>query len=150
MNSLTAREAGYVFTKRIDYNRPMPESQGRVSRLVLLVEDDPRQLEQTRRILSAEGYEVSCARDAAAALLFLNGTRVFDLLVADIVLPDLSGLDLARRLRQMRPTAAVLLTSGYGRAWAQDAMPEGAAFLAKPFSGEELVTEVRALLSRTS
>lgn len=124
----------------------MNPPQEAVPRRVLLVDDDLPSLESAGRALRAAGYEVACAKDAGSALRELAQPRWIDAVVADVVLPDLSGLDLARRARQLRPSAALLLTSGYGFAGLGE-LPEGAAFLPKPFSAEQLLASLRGLLA---
>lgn len=123
----------------------MNAPQERRGQRVLLVEDEEGLLERAGRVLRAEGYEVASARDAGAALRQLTEPRRLDAMIADIVLPDLSGMDLARRARQLRPSAALVITSGY-EAIGLAALPEGADFLPKPYTDEELLASLRRVL----
>jgi CheY-like chemotaxis protein len=116
---------------------------------VLVVEDEPAVLTLSRRALEAHGYVVLAATDAAAAMRILErhgGT--IHLLVTDVVMPGLSGRELADRLTSRRPGIRVLYMSGYpGDAVVQHgALPLGSAFLQKPFSADGLARKVRDVL----
>ena len=71
-----------------------------------------------------------------------------DLLVTDVVMPQMNGRELARRLANVHPHIKVLYISGYtdNAAWYQDGLDSGAAFLQKPFSPEALAHKVREVL----
>jgi len=116
---------------------------------VLVVEDEPAVLTLSRRALEAHGYVVLAATDAAAAMRIVErhgGT--IHLLVTDVVMPGLSGRELADRLTSRRPGIRVLYMSGYpGDAVVQHgALPLGSAFLQKPFSADGLARKVRDVL----
>ncbi len=116
---------------------------------VLVVEDEPAVLTLSRRALEAHGYVVLAASDAAAAMRIVErhgGT--IHLLVTDVVMPGLSGRELADRLTSRRPGIRVLYMSGYpGDAVVQHgALPLGSAFLQKPFSADGLARKVRDVL----
>jgi DNA-binding NtrC family response regulator len=110
---------------------------------VLVVDDDPIILESCRRVLEAEGFTVSLATSAAEGLEALEG-RAFDLLLADIKMPEVDGLQLLALARKRHPRVPVLLMSGYPTSETVAATMEGGAdgFLAKPFTPEELVSAV--------
>lgn len=116
---------------------------------VLLVEDDPSVLQYNADVLRHLGYSVLAVSDGRSALEAVEGGARPDLLLSDVVLPDLRGTELARRIRGTVPACAVLLVSGYteesielsGRA------DENAAFLHKPYSPSELARVVRSLLA---
>ena len=117
---------------------------------ILLVEDESAVRQVTARVLREQGYRVIEAHDGEDAWLLLTGTRgdEIDLVVADIVMPNLNGLGLAERLREMRPSARVLFVSGYSDEPALTRMhamgPQ--SLLAKPFTARELLARVRAIL----
>ena len=116
---------------------------------VLVVEDEAAVLSLTRRALEAQGYVVLAASDAAAALRVVErhgGT--IHVLVTDVVMPGLSGRELADKLAAQRPGIRVLYMSGYpGDAVVQHGgLPPGSAFLQKPFSGDTLARKVRDVL----
>ena len=126
---------------------------GRPGATILLVEDEAAVRDMTAQMLTRAGYRVvSAATPGEACALFEQHGADIDLLVTDIVMPDMHGPALAQRLVEQRPDLRVLFVSGYS-----DAMPIGttatghAAFLAKPFPASRLVTAVAELLSaRTS
>lgn len=119
------------------------------SETILLVEDEDGVRALFKEVLETKGYCVLDAADGAAALeLAGRHNGGLDLLVTDIVMPNLDGRQLARRLRDRHPGLPVLFTSGYtGDAVGQD---DGAAasthFLQKPFEIEALARKIRELL----
>jgi len=119
------------------------------SETVLVVEDEPAVLTLSRRALEAQGYVVLAASDPVAALRVVErhgGT--IHLLLTDVVMPGLSGRELADRLTAQRPGIRVLYMSGYpGDAVVQrGTLPAGSAFLQKPFSPDGLARKVRDVL----
>ena len=81
---------------------------------MLVVEDDDRVRRLTAARLETLGYRVLEAANGAAALKLLNDMGDIDLVFTDLVMPGgMSGLDLARRVREARPDARIILTSGY-------------------------------------
>jgi signal transduction histidine kinase len=116
----------------------------------VLVVDDQFQVRQVvARTLERHGYRVLVASSATEAARLCEGARP-RLLLSDLVMPGDSGPSLARRLRQGNPQLAVLFMSGY----AEEAVGGearsigGAAFIAKPFSPDDLLARVRELLNR--
>lgn len=128
----------------------IPEATAAGSGTVLLVEDDATVRRLTRRILEQSGYTVLEAANGAEALtLAQQGRRSFDLLLTDLMMPKLSGADLAAALRLARPTLPVVFMSGYADDVVQrqlgkdDAIP---TVLAKPFTIEGLRAAVEGAL----
>jgi hypothetical protein len=120
------------------------------SRTVLVVDDEPEVLELASEILRRVGYVVLEAADGASALEVAGRHEgEIHLLVTDMVMPGLSGRDLAERLRSLRASLRVLYISGYVQdASARAALAsERSAFVAKPFSPEVLTDRVRELLA---
>ncbi|KAB2964978.1 MAG: PAS domain S-box protein [Thermoanaerobaculia bacterium] len=118
---------------------------------VLVVEDEDLIRHLAEQILLDRGYRVISAASAAEALdLVTRFEDEIDLLVTDIVMPGLSGLDLAQRLRRRIPDLRILFMSGYSDSPLLRAglAREGAAFLQKPFSADALERRVRELLDR--
>ncbi len=115
---------------------------------VLVVDDEPRIREVVQYALEREGYRVTTAVDAKGADLALRSDSV-DLVVLDIMLPDKSGLELCRSLRERRRTP-VLFLSARGEELDRIIGLEvgGDDYLPKPFSPRELVARVRAVLRR--
>ncbi|HUP33601.1 MAG TPA: ATP-binding protein [Gaiellaceae bacterium] len=118
------------------------------SETVLLVEDESAVRDLARRMLELAGYTVLSAASGEEAEQIFGTAGTVDVLVTDLVMPGMSGRELANRLRRGRPELSVVLMSGYSQdAAALDRLlGEGAAFVEKPFSSSELVSEVRGVL----
>jgi two-component system cell cycle sensor histidine kinase/response regulator CckA len=95
-------------------------------------------------VLEEFGYEVLVARDAESALAVCATGAGIDLVVSDIMLDRVNGIELARQLRVHRPTLKVLWMSGYNADLVANDV--STAFLKKPFTAELLVERVRSLL----
>jgi CheY-like chemotaxis protein len=129
--------------------RDRPIETGRET--VLLVEDEPALLRLGRRMLGALGYTVLCAATPTEALTVAEGhVGEIDLLITDVIMPKMNGLDLARRLRVLMPDAAVMFMSGYPAdiIARQGIIDEGVAFLEKPFTQHQLAQRVREALDQ--
>lgn len=116
---------------------------------ILVVDDDPKIASALMRLLSYEGYAVSTASDGAQALaemLRLNP----DLVVLDIMMPEIDGLEVCRRMRAAGDETPVLMLT------AKSSVPDRVAgldtgaddYLVKPFAQEELLARIRNLLRR--
>jgi PAS domain S-box-containing protein len=115
---------------------------------VLVVEDQAEVRRYVVAVLQAYGYRVIAAEDAAAALVLSERERIH-LLLTDVVMPNMSGRELADRLETLRPAVKVLFMSGYTGNVVEHlgVLQEGAQFIQKPFSPEELAAKVRAVLA---
>ncbi|MDQ3144491.1 MAG: response regulator [Pseudomonadota bacterium] len=113
---------------------------------ILLVEDDPRVRTATVGALEDLGYEpVSCSGGAEAMRLFAG--EDFDLVISDVVMPEMNGPELIRELRARRPDIAVLFVTGYvGEGESDDLV--GYELLRKPFTVAALAGSVAGALSR--
>ena len=116
---------------------------------ILLVDDEEPVRRVAARMLARNGYDVVTPETPAAALALVSDEAHgnFSLLVTDIVMPDISGSDLAERARAIQPGLKVLFMSGYSGG-AQEARDE--SFLPKPFDEETLLDKVRETLSEGS
>ena len=120
---------------------------------ILLVEDEDFVRNVTCEILRFAGYEVLAARTAAdAARVFREQPASIALLLADVVLPDRNGSELAGELRAMQSELKVMLISGYPRARISSLLgPEsGFSYLEKPFSAETLVRKISEVLQESA
>jgi PAS domain S-box-containing protein len=118
---------------------------------ILLVEDEPEVARLAEDILSDHGYAVlSATRPTEALLIAERHSGAIDLLLTDVVLPGMSGPDLAARLAGIRPHLPVLYMSGYpdGTRAAHGQFSRGLKLLLKPFTAQELTTRVRTILDR--
>ena len=119
---------------------------------ILVVDDEPEITRALRSILSAHGFEPILAASAGEGLEMLKRRRP-DLLVLDLVLPDRSGLEVARIIRQgLRLDLPIVVLSAHGEEASKvEALDLGADdFLTKPFGVKELLARMRAALRRAS
>jgi DNA-binding NtrC family response regulator len=112
---------------------------------VLVVDDEPAIRQFAARVLEEEGFGVLLARDGAEALdLIRGGVADLGVVVSDIVMPRLNGVQLLESISTLRPELPVLLMSGYGTTQlAERGIASPCGVLTKPFSSETLVAEVR-------
>jgi two-component system cell cycle sensor histidine kinase/response regulator CckA len=116
---------------------------------LLLVEDEAAVRGSARRLLERHGYTVIEARHGADALRIIEaGDQAVDLVITDVVMPEMGGRELVERLRTRHPGVKVLFMSGYSeRTVASDGvMPPGTGFVEKPFTIEQLTRRTRELL----
>jgi CheY-like chemotaxis protein len=119
------------------------------SEWVLVVEDDTVFLDLLTEILRRKGYRVLAARDGEQAItLSRQHDSAMDLLLSDMVMPGITGADLAEKLRTRHPRLRVLLMSGYTEDALEDrnATAPGFAFIQKPFATADLLRRIRRLL----
>ena len=111
---------------------------------ILLVDDEGAVRRFAIRVLEREGYIVLEARDGAEALELVEQGHVFDVVVSDIVMPRLNGVELMQALSASKPELPVILMSGYATgALAELGITAPCGILAKPFPAERLLEEVR-------
>ena len=124
-----------------------PSQEGRET--ILLVEDDDGVRSLARRILETGGYHVlEASRPGTALEIIGKHSAAIDLLVTDVVMPDLSGPELVKRIEALQAFPKVLYISGYvNDSIAHDKMPtDGASLLEKPFTSASLLQIVRVVL----
>jgi two-component system, cell cycle sensor histidine kinase and response regulator CckA len=115
---------------------------------ILLVEDEAAVRGLAHRILSRLGYTVLEAEDGVAALRTMRQhDGGIDLVLTDVVMPGIGGIELARRVAAERPETRVLFMSGYSTDAIERAAPHGAALIEKPFTPDMLAGRVRQALS---
>jgi two-component system cell cycle response regulator CpdR len=109
---------------------------------ILLAEDDDSMREYLARALERTGYGVTAVESGIVALAHLQKER-FDLLLTDIVMPELDGIELAQRAATMHPNMRVMFITGFAAVTLQNgSMPPEAKVLSKPFHLRDLVLEV--------
>lgn len=115
---------------------------------ILLAEDDDNIRVFLARALRRAGHDVKDMPDGDTALAYVNEHPV-DLLVADVVMPGVDGIELARRAGHRWPKIRVIFITGFAAVALRNAraMPRGATVLAKPFHLRELVTEIDRFLA---
>jgi len=119
---------------------------------VLLVEDEDAVRIAARKALSRGGFKVVEARNGEEALQRWRERSGVDLVVSDLVMPEMGGRELATRLRAEAPHLKILFTSGYtdDAGIRQGALENGMGFLGKPFTPEELLRKAREMLDQPS
>ena len=115
---------------------------------ILLVEDEDAVRTFSTRALMNKGYEVLAAEHGVAALKLMDGQedKEIDLLITDVMMPDMDGPTLAQRMRQDSPKLRIVFISGYTEDKLKDHMGEGISFLPKPFSLKQLAAKVKEAL----
>jgi two-component system, cell cycle sensor histidine kinase and response regulator CckA len=119
---------------------------------VLLVEDEDAVRMAARKALSRGGFNVVEARNGEEALQRWRERSAVDLVVSDLIMPEMGGRELATRLREDAPRLKVLFMSGYtdDAGIRQGALAKGMGFLSKPFTPESLVRKAREMLDQAS
>jgi DNA-binding response OmpR family regulator len=134
-------------------NLPQPPRSNPTGRSILLLEDNPDIAQIMKWTLEQAGYRVFLAQDGDEVFrLCLQANGNLDLLIADVVVPGISGLDVVRLVQSQWPDMKVLLCSGEFGALRSglDLLREGTPFLKKPFEPETLVARVRHALGGES
>jgi CheY-like chemotaxis protein len=146
-----------IFLPRIDHSVLTQPSRGVTSQAgseretVLLVEDEERVRIATRRILEKRGYRVLEASSGPHALsLVAQHPAQIHLMVTDVVMPEMTGPELAAKLASERPAMKVVFVSGYANnaGVRQAAASSGSAYVQKPFAPDALLRTVREMLDR--
>jgi PAS domain S-box-containing protein len=141
---LPPSEAGVEARRRRDEALPVGGSE-----TVLLVEDDDAVRDVTAEVLSAAGYRVLAAAEGAEALDLAAGhDGEIAVVVTDVLMPGIGGIEVVQRLRERDPQLAAVLVSGYADAAtvAPERLGGSSAFVQKPFSSAELARAIRAVL----
>jgi CheY-like chemotaxis protein len=129
------------------------EKAPRITETILLVEDEAAVRGLAKKILAQNGYRVLEASDGAIALRIAAGhVGEIDLVLTDVAMPNLGGRGMVEELKELSPDMRVLFMSGYPK---EDVFPDPETaklipYLQKPFTGETLLSEVRAALGYAS
>jgi two-component system catabolic regulation response regulator CreB len=120
-----------------------------MKRKILIVEDEPAIADTIQYALETDGFETHCLASGTPVLALLEREAI-DLIVLDIGLPDISGLELCKEIRQTRQLPVIFLTARSDEVDRVVGLEIGADdYVVKPFSPRELVARVRAILRRT-
>jgi PAS domain S-box-containing protein len=118
---------------------------------IVVVEDDDALRLATKRFLERSGYVVTVAASGAEALRLIESAPTpVDLVITDVIMPEMNGRELAERLRERYPTLRMLLTSGFTQSalLRDQILTDGTAFLEKPYELSTLARRLRELLDR--
>lgn len=117
---------------------------------ILVAEDDQSLCQFLTGALERAGYKVTSAHDGLQAWQLLENSGPFDLLLSDIVMPGMDGIELSRKAIQKHPNLKIMFITGF-TASATQAGPPGmpnSTVISKPFHLNDLVTQIGALLSK--
>jgi nitrogen-specific signal transduction histidine kinase/ActR/RegA family two-component response regulator len=118
---------------------------------ILLVDDEPILADLGRAMLQRAGYRVTSRTSSLEALsAFQNQPELYDLVITDQTMPGMTGIDLARRLLQLRPGLPIILSTGYGNALSEERVRAMglAGFAMKPLVKKDIVTLIRQVLAK--
>jgi PAS domain S-box-containing protein len=116
---------------------------------ILLADDEQNVRDLMRKVLTLRGYKVLLARDGLEAIDIYQSTKdAIDLVILDMMMPNLSGRDAYKRLKEINPAVKVIFCSGYGldHKAMEELQNKGAGFIHKPFALEQLIQAVREIL----
>lgn len=115
---------------------------------ILIAEDDNSMRNFLGMALERAGHETRSCSDGAAALDILDKENDFNMLLADIVMPGMDGIELAQKAGYLHPDLKIMFITGFAAVAAGDRNPErdGARVLSKPFHLKDLVEQVETLL----
>jgi len=118
---------------------------------LLIVEDEDTLCESLQRVFQREGYEVDRADSAESAFALLHN-RTYDLIITDIILPGISGIELLTRYKRQNPAQKVMVITAYASlTTAVEAIKAGACdFIIKPLMHDEMKRAVRKALDKPS
>lgn len=143
-----------IYLPRVDEPVPVrPSSPGDIELLkgtetILLIEDEDGVRELMRNVLQSAGYTIlAAARGEDAIQLSQQYGEIIHVVLSDMVMPGISGVEAASRLVSERPGIKVILMSGYVDHVKQEDLPPNIPFLSKPFSNEEILTKLREVLN---
>ena len=136
-------------SKRKSVNIPAPTKKANGQK-VLVIDDDEHLIELTKDILERQGYKAILAADGTSGVELALNTNDIELILVDLMLPDISGEEVFEQVREKRPQLPVILISGMKRdPRIADMLVKGCAgFVAKPFGIDELLKVIEATLSK--
>jgi signal transduction histidine kinase/ActR/RegA family two-component response regulator len=138
--------AGAAEPQAVRPKRPEPQPQSRTA-TILVVDDDPAVRDATVRLLRGYGYTVLEDAAAGSALERLDQGAAIQMVLSDIVMPGMSGLDLARAARRLRPGLPFVFISGYADPGDVAAELGALRLVRKPFRAAELISQIEAALA---
>jgi two-component system, cell cycle sensor histidine kinase and response regulator CckA len=132
----------------VPLTEPHGRSRARAAGRVLLVEDEPQVRMQARRLLERYGHRVLEARDGAEGLaLFRAQTDAIDVIVSDVVMPGLGGVEMVGRMRDVAPQLPVVFVSGFTAQDRDLPLDTRTAFVPKPYSMASLCEAIEAVIA---
>jgi two-component system cell cycle response regulator CpdR len=116
---------------------------------ILIAEDDATMRHFLAMALTRAGHDVEACADGVEALRAIEGTDDFNLLLADIIMPGMDGIELSKKAITLRPALKVMFITGFAAVAMNQTLPGGhkAPVLSKPFHLKDLVDQVETLLA---
>ncbi len=134
-------------TRNITKAEPEPKEETWGTGSILIVEDEDMVRAVAQRALERQGYTVETASDGEEALETIAEGRPYDLVVSDVVMPNMDGPAMARKLRRQRPDLPILFMSGYAEEQLRESIDlDNIGFLPKPFSVQQIAEAVGDVL----
>ncbi|HEY7270845.1 MAG TPA: response regulator transcription factor [Dehalococcoidia bacterium] len=128
----------------------MNATKARSGARILVVDDETQLRRAVRRALEGHGYQVHEAEDGKAALEAFSAFKP-DVVLLDLMLPDIGGVEVCARLRELRPTPIIILSVVGDERTKVEALDRGADdYLTKPFGSDELLARIRVALRRSA
>jgi DNA-binding response OmpR family regulator len=115
--------------------------------MVMVVDDEPMIRKMVASALSTSGYRVVDAESPEQAISMMDSHPALELLVTDVVMPEVGGCELAERMRLKKPRLKVLFMSGFAPGSGKNMLEQGSEFLQKPFRISDLLDRVRRILA---
>jgi CheY-like chemotaxis protein len=116
---------------------------------ILVVDDEAVHRDTLAALLGAEGMHVTCCERARGALQLLQNGEPFDLIISDVVMPGMDGIEFADKARELRPDARVILVTGHDSAM-DHVIAGGSIALLKPYTADALKRVLDDMLGRAS
>jgi DNA-binding NtrC family response regulator len=112
---------------------------------VLIVDDDASLLDSFKSCLKMEGYYCETTGRAVSALELISNKNSFDMMITDIDMPDMNGLELTREAKRLNPDMKIIMMTGLTDKFSYDKVMEAGAsdFIKKPFTLKELVSRIK-------
>lgn len=120
---------------------------------IFVVDDDDMIRNATLDILKLQGFNTICAKNGIEALeIFVKRKDKISLVILDVIMPGISGLEVLSRLKKLHPEIKILLTSGYPEGVNENGLPlnNSVYFIGKPFSYQELLDKIKSILNPES
>lgn len=136
--------------RNMDRGIPMARGIAGSKKTILVVDDEPANMEVTKEIIEILNYNVKTARDGSQAIaIYQEHREEIDLVILDMIMPGMGGGETFDRLKQINPGVRVLLSSGYSlEGQAKDILNRGClGFIQKPYKIEELAKKIRDILA---
>jgi len=114
---------------------------------VLVVDDEPAVLGLVASMLALPGYDIHSTTNPLQALELVRAEPDFDLVVSDVLMPEMRGPELVGKIKEICPSIAVVMISGH---LASESLPSGVGFISKPFLLSDLWSVVERTLARSA